>query len=301
MHDDQLAVGRDAVRDLVRDQFPRWRGLPVRTVASAGTVNAVFRIGSHLAARFPIRRQDPDEVLTVLEREAEAARELAACSSVATPVPVALGAPGPGYPLPWAVQTWLPGRTATRAAPDASSAFAGDLARFITGLRTADTRDRRFSGQGRGGHLPDHDAWMETCFRRSEHLLDVPALRRLWRTLRALPRGGPDVMSHGDLVPGNVLVRGGRLVGVVDPGGFGPADPSLDLVCAWHLLERAPREVLARELGCGELEWARGMAWSFEQSMGLVWYYAESNPTLSRLGRRTLDRLLDADPPAVPA
>lgn len=26
--------------------------------------------------------------------------------------------------------------------------------------------------------------------------------------------------------------------------------------------------------------------------MGLVWYYAESNPAMSRLGRRTLDRIL---------
>ena len=26
--------------------------------------------------------------------------------------------------------------------------------------------------------------------------------------------------------------------------------------------------------------------------MGLVWYYLESSPSMSRLGRRTLDRLL---------
>jgi hypothetical protein len=27
--------------------------------------------------------------------------------------------------------------------------------------------------------------------------------------------------------------------------------------------------------------------------MGLVWYYAGSNPTMSALGRRTLGRILD--------
>jgi hypothetical protein len=26
--------------------------------------------------------------------------------------------------------------------------------------------------------------------------------------------------------------------------------------------------------------------------MGLVWYYLESNPAMSRMGRRTLDRIL---------
>jgi hypothetical protein len=31
-----------------------------------------------------------------------------------------------------------------------------------------------------------------------------------------------------------------------------------------------------------------------EQAMGLVWYYEHSNPTMSAIGRRTLDRILDA-------
>jgi hypothetical protein len=30
--------------------------------------------------------------------------------------------------------------------------------------------------------------------------------------------------------------------------------------------------------------------------MGLVWYYVESNPAMSRMGRRTLDRILAAMP-----
>jgi hypothetical protein len=34
------------------------------------------------------------------------------------------------------------------------------------------------------------------------------------------------------------------------------------------------------------------MAWALEQALGLPWYYAESNPIMSRWGRRTLDRLL---------
>lgn len=29
--------------------------------------------------------------------------------------------------------------------------------------------------------------------------------------------------------------------------------------------------------------------------MGVVWYYVESNPVMSRMGRRTLDRVLATD------
>ncbi|MFI5490698.1 MULTISPECIES: protein kinase family protein [Micromonospora] len=62
---------------------------------------------------------------------------------------------------------------------------------------------------------------------------------------------------------------GGRLVGVLDGGGFGPADPALDLVAARHLLDVHQRGILRRELGCGDVQWRRGMAWAFQQAMGL--------------------------------
>jgi len=100
-------------------------------------------------------------------------------------------------------------------------------------------------------------------------------------------------MTHADLIPGNVLVANGRLAGILDVGGFGPADPALDLIAGWHLLADGPRAVLRQRLGSDDLEWARGKAWAFEQSIGLVWYYAESNPPMSQLGRHTLQRILD--------
>jgi hypothetical protein len=72
----------------------------------------------------------------------------------------------------------------------------------------------------------------------------------------------------------------------------------LGLVAAWHLLDDGPRAVLRDRLGCDDLEWARGQAWAFEQAMGLVWYYAASNPSMSALGRRTLERILAGGPAA---
>lgn len=292
MHADQLTIATATVRALVDEQFPAWRGLPVRRLASSGTVHAIFRIGDELAARFPVRPDDPAAARRRLAAEAAAARELAGRTRFPTPVPVAIGSPGHGYPLPWLVQTWLPGSTADEQDASTSVEFAYDLAELVAGIRAIDTRGRRFAGAGRGGDLRDHDDWMRTCFARSEGLLDVPRLRRMWTVMRELPRTAPDVMTHGDLIPGNVLVSGGRLTGVLDVGGLGPADPALDLIAAWHLLEDGPRRVFRDRLGCDDLEWARGRAWAFEQAMGAVWYYAETNPAMARFARRTLDRLL---------
>ena len=294
MHADQLPVPVETVRRLIADQFPPWAALSVHPLASNGTVNALFRLGSHLSARFPLQLIEVSEARRWLEEEAEAARELAGRTAYATPEPVAIGEPGPGYPLPWSIQTWVPGTPAAEDDPSGSEAFAHDLATFITAVRAIDTRGRTFARAGRGGDLRAHDDWMEECLQRSADLLDVPRLRRIWARLRDLPRTSADVMTHGDLTPGNVLVSAGRLAGVIDVGGLGPADPALDLVAAWHLLEAGPREVLRDDLGSDDLEWARGQAWAFEQAMGVVWYYAETNPVMHRMGCTTLHRILDS-------
>ncbi|MFF5175296.1 aminoglycoside phosphotransferase family protein [Micromonospora sp. NPDC000089] len=292
MHTDQLTVTVDLVRRLVAEQFPEWAGLPVVAGPTHGTVNALFRVGDGLAARFPLRAEDPDAVNRWLTAEADAARELLGRTPFRTPEPVAMGEPGHGYPLAWSVQTWLPGTVATDDDPGGSVAFARDLADFVRAVRAIDTQGRTFSGSGRGGELRSQDDWMETCFRHTAPLMDVAPLRQLWAAMRELPRDGGDVMTHGDLIPGNVLVADGRLAGVIDVGGAGPADPALDLICAWHLLEAGPRQVLRDALGCDDLTWARGRAWAFAQSMGLVWYYVETNPMMYRTGRRTLERIL---------
>lgn len=295
MHENQLAISEDVVRQLVANQFPEWRGLPIKEVASHGTVNALFKIGDELVARLPlVALDDLDEIRRLITLEADAARTLLGRTRFPTPVPVRVGEPGNGYPVPWSVQTWISGTTAADNDPGESVEFAHDLAEFISDVRSIDTHGRTFAGSGRGGNLRDHDDWVETCFERSERLLDVPRLREIWTGLRTLPRTNrADVMSHGDLIPGNVLVSDGRLAGIIDVGGLGPADPALDLVSAWHLLGVAPRQVLRDELRSDDVEWERGKAWAFEQALGLVWYYLDSNPTMSSMGRRTLDRILE--------
>lgn len=295
MHPDQLHVDDTIVRQLVDDQFPQWRDEPVHRLACGGTVNAIFRIGGDLTARFPLNPADPVDAAAALRAEAAAMRELTAVCPVPTPEPVALGEPGAGYPLPWSIQSWVPGTVATPDGLAHSRRFAEDLVVLISSPRGADTRGRRFDGVGRGGDLRDSDDWMRRCFRESADLLPVADLETLWEMLRSLPGPATDVMTHGDLIPGNLLVDGERLAGVLDGGGFSPADPALDLVSAWHLLDADARDVVRAGVSADPVEWHRGAAWAFQQAMGLVWYYRESNPGMSALGRSTLSRLL-SDP-----
>lgn len=52
LHEDQVGVELEVLGCLIDEQFPQWAGLPLRKLATGGTVNAIFRLGDRLAARF---------------------------------------------------------------------------------------------------------------------------------------------------------------------------------------------------------------------------------------------------------
>ena len=291
MHDDQLHIDAAMVRELIAAQFPRYAGEAVVQLPRLGTVNAIFRVGESVTARFPLQPQDPRQAAERLAAEAAAADAFAEHAGVLAPRPLGLGVPGRRYPMPWTLQNWVDGAVATPDGLAASDDFAADIARLIAKLRDVDVRGRPFDGAGRGGDLKAHDSWMATCFANNGDIDGLPRLRTLWAEWRELPASGANRMSHKDLIPANLLVRDGRLVGVLDTGGFGPADPALDLVVAWHLFDRDRRSLIREYLGSDEVEWQRGAAWAFIQAMGLPWYYRTSNPQMAALGRSTLARL----------
>lgn len=291
MHDDELRVSADTARQLILDQFPEWGDEAIEEIHGAGTDNTIFRVGRTRAARFHRRRANATVLGAELLREAAAMRELAEVAPVPTPSPIAIGRPGHQYPLPWTLQSWIPGTVATPLGSAHSRGLARQLAELIASIRAAPTRGRQFVGTGRGGDLTASDQWMDTCFSESAGLLDVPRLRAMWAEFRQLPRDQPDVMTHGDLTPPNLLLRESQLLGVLDAGGLAAADPSLDLIVAWHLFDDDGRTVLRDDLGADRLEWQRGAAWAFQQAMGLVWYYQNSNPGMAQLGRSTLARI----------
>ncbi|CAI9403955.1 phosphotransferase [Aestuariimicrobium sp. T2.26MG-19.2B] len=298
MHADQIDITVDVVERLLAEQFGPLLGPhpTVTPVTGSGTVNAIFRVGDEVTARFPLQPgAGPDQLRDDLTSEQAALAELAQISPVATPRPLGVGEPGHGHPLPWAVQTWLDGVDGFRAETSIAG-FADDLVSLVTAFREADTRGRPFCGRGRGGSVADHGPWVETCLHETARFVDsetMGRLTRLWHGFRDLGFAStPPVMAHGDLIPGNVLVAEGRLVGLLDGGGFGPADRSLDLVSVWHLLGPEWWQSVREGLGSDDEEWQRGRAWAFEQAIGLWWYYRASNPQMSRLGERTLRRLL---------
>jgi hypothetical protein len=55
MNPDEIDIGLPVVARLIAEQFPQWAGLPITEVPSAGTDNAIYRLGEEMAVRLPRR------------------------------------------------------------------------------------------------------------------------------------------------------------------------------------------------------------------------------------------------------
>ncbi|MBT2532981.1 hypothetical protein J7E83_12795 [Arthrobacter sp. ISL-48] len=84
MHAGQHSVDVALVQCLLLEQFPSWSRLPIEPVVGSGTVNAIFRIGTALAARFPLVGSDPIQSRAELEAESAASIEMASVISYPT-------------------------------------------------------------------------------------------------------------------------------------------------------------------------------------------------------------------------
>ncbi|MCF0095798.1 aminoglycoside phosphotransferase family protein [Micromonospora sp. MH99] len=294
MHADQMDVSADVVAALVAEQFPRWRGLPVRPLRSAGTVNALFRLGTEFVLRFPLRPSADPALRDELRREQEHAVLLAAHLPIAVPEPLGLGAPGDGYPGSWTAYRFIPGETARADRIDDPDVFARDLAAVVVALHGIDTGGRSWPGFGRGGPLADQDAGVRAALAVSGELTDTDALAEVWDRCRNARRNDPaDVWIHADLMPGNLLVRDGRLVAVIDLESVTVGDPAVDLMPAWNLLDLGPRETYRRALGVDDATWERGRGWALEQAINALPYYVDTNPVMAGIARHTLRAVLD--------
>ncbi|MEV1154533.1 aminoglycoside phosphotransferase family protein [Micromonospora chokoriensis] len=293
MHADQVDVTAEVVATLVAAQFPRWRALPIHPLASTGTVNALFRLGAEIVLRFPLRPSADPSLRAELEREQDRARMLAAHLPVAVPEPLGLGGPGEGYPGAWTAYRWIAGEPVHPDRIDDLDGFARDLAGVVTALRGIDTGGRVWSGSGRGGPLPAEDAGVRSALSASGALTDTARLAEVWDRCRDIPRHGADGWIHGDLMPGNLLVRDGRLAAVIDLETVEVGDPAVDLMPAWNLFDAGSRETYRRAVGVDDATWERGRGWALEQAINALPYYVQTNLVMAAIARRTLRAILE--------
>jgi aminoglycoside phosphotransferase (APT) family kinase protein len=292
MHIDEVEIDTALVCQLLAAQFPQWADLPILPVRSAGTDNAIYRLGDDLAVRLPRIEGACGQV----EKEQRWLPRLAPRLPLAIPVPLAKGEPGAGYPWHWSVYRWLDGENATieRIADPGQLAIA--LAQFIAALQQIDASGGPCPGphnSGRGVPLEMRDASTRTAIASLHGMVDTDAATAAWDMALPSPvwHGAP-VWIHGDLQSGNLLVVDGRLHAVIDFGCLGVGDPACDLMVAWNLLSADTRAVFRNALAVDDATWARGRGWALSVALIALPYYQHTNPVLAEISRSTIDEVL---------
>jgi aminoglycoside phosphotransferase (APT) family kinase protein len=287
MHADEADIDEELVRRLVAGQFPEWADLSIEAVASSGTDNAMYRLGTDLAVRLP---RIPGAAKNVAAEQKWVPR-LAPRLPVEVPVPVARGGPAPGYPYPWTVCRWLPGTNPAVDDLPAPEQLAADLAAFITALRQVDPDGAPPSA--RAVPVATRDKPTRTAIAALDGLVDTTAVTAVWEDALRIPAwSGPPAWAHADLSPGNLLVRAGRLTAVIDWGVAGVGDPTVDLIIGWNLLPASVRPAFREALAADDNTWRRGRAWALSISLIQLPYYQNSNPALAANSRHVIAEVL---------
>jgi aminoglycoside phosphotransferase (APT) family kinase protein len=291
MHAEEVHTDEALVRRLLGAQFPHWSELPIERVPSAGTDNALYRLGDEMVVRLPRIHW----AVANVERELRWLPALAARLPLAIPVPLAKGLPTDDYPWPWSVHRWLHGEDGTRAAVTDLRQAASDLAGFLAALQAIDPRGGPVAiDQGlRGVPLATRDEPTREAIAALRGGIDADAATAAWESaLQAPAWDRAPVWFHGDVLPGNLLFERGRLTGVIDFGGVGVGDPASDLKIAWNLFSGQSRDVFRKALDVDEATWARGRGHALSQALIFIPYYQDTNPVGVATARRALDEVL---------
>jgi aminoglycoside phosphotransferase (APT) family kinase protein len=281
MHDGEKHIDESLVERLVRAQFPRFAGLPVRAFRSTGTVNAVFRLGDEWCVRLPrLARWAP-----ALERETRWLPELGPLLPLGVPEVAAVAEPSAEFGWTWAIYRWLEGSPYDDAMATDQERAAADLAGFVHALRvpavTADVP--------RAGRRPLRE--LDEVTRQAIAAIGPGAEAALAAWLAALEApvwDGAPTWIHADLLRPNLLVSGGRLAAVLDFGSVGAGDPAADVVPAWSVFGPAGRTAYRRALGVDEGTWQRARGYALHQAALIIPYYAATNPAFAAQARRTV-------------
>lgn len=292
MHADEVPISQNLVETLVKTQFPAYAGLSISKVKSAGTDNALYRLGDEIVVRLP-RIQS---ATLQIDKEHRWLPMLASQLPLAIPVPIAKGKPMADYPFAWSIYSWLAGTPAEITALDDLAQAAKSLAAFLHALQKIDTQDAPLAGEHnfeRGVPLAERDTATRAAINSLTDMIDTDIAYKAWDEALAAPVWQSDpVWIHGDLQSGNLLAHNGTLRAVIDFGGLAIGDPACDLQVAWNLFTGTSREVFKATMNVDDAMWARGRGWALSIGVIALPYYKETNPVLAGIAQTAIEAVL---------
>ena len=292
-----LKISHDLIDSLLKEFVPELAGQPIEFV-DAGWDNEMHRVGSDHAVRLPRRK----EGAPLIEHEQRWLPELAEHLPLQIPAPTHAGQPAFGFPWHWSVVPWMDGVVAGHAPALLSETLIDQLTGFLNALHKPAPEEAP-SNPSRGGPLMKHFDRVSLRLESLESIfeeigVESAPVSSLWKELAGTPEWtGDAIWLHGDLHPMNLLVRGGKLVGVLDFGDITAGDPATDLMIAWMMFSDSEDRNRFRQRSAIDGRsidvhtWKRARGWALLHATAVLDNSAD-DPSMRRMATTTLLNVL---------
>ncbi len=259
-------INVDLVIRLINEQFPEWSDLDIRPVKFSGNDNRTFHLGEHMSVRLPSAASYVPQV----EKEQKWLPILNKELSIPISIPLAKGNPSEEYPWPWSINEWIVGETLSLKNSNDHNQLARDLGAFLTELQSIDASGGPLAGEHnfyRGGSLTVYDEESRYAIENNKDIFNENVLIEIWGLAIDSKWDSEPVWVHGDIAPGNILVKDGKLCAVIDFGILGVGDPACDAAMAWTFFDENSRSIFKNVLNMDEGTWNRARGWALWKAL----------------------------------
>lgn len=247
---------------LIANQFPEYAYLAITPVEKQGHDNRTFRLGNNMLIRMPTG----ESYALKVPIEQELLPRLKPYLTISIPKPIKMGHPSSDYPFYFSIYKWLEDSSANTVKLDDKNleSVALQLAKFLEELQRIDNVEGPAPGQHnwwRGDHVRVYDDGARKQIHELSDVIDKDKAIALWEQACETRWNKAPVWIHGDFSSGNIIIKDGKLAGVIDFGGMGVGDPACDLVIAWTFLSGKAHEIFIEAMKLDSDTWLRAKAW----------------------------------------
>lgn len=285
-----IEINIELVRQLIDSQFPKWKDLTITPVEKSGHDNRTYRLGDEMTIRLPSH----ERYASAVEKELKWLPVFQPQLSLPIPAPIAKGEPSDDYPLPWSINQWIAGETVSYTNVLDLNLFAEDLATFLRELEAIDASHGIPAGIQnfhRGGNLLVYDTETRSVIEKASGQYDPKLMTEIWELALATKYQASPLWLHGDVAVGNLLVKDGRLCGVIDFGTMGVGDPSSDLVMAWNFFDDVSRDIFLSSMNVDQDTVDRARGWALWKAL-ISYDWNEPGSDASNWGKRVIDIII---------
>ncbi|MCJ8013495.1 aminoglycoside phosphotransferase family protein [Paenibacillus sp. KQZ6P-2] len=285
-------INVDLVVKLISEQFPEWNNLDIRPVKISGNDNRTFHLGEQMSVRLPSAACYVPQVEKELKWLPILNKEL----SLPISTPIAKGNPSGEYPWPWSINNWLEGETLSHENINDINQFARDLGTFLIELQSIDASEGPLAGEHnfyRGGTLAVYDEESRIAIENNKDTFSEHLLNEIWELALDSKWELEPVWIHGDIAPGNILVKDGTLSAIIDFGILGVGDPACDAAMAWTFFDENSRKLFKNVLKMDEETWKRARGWALWKALITYDGNKNSNQEIAKQSYDIINIILD--------